>query len=761
MQKKFAIKGMTCAACSAAVEKEVSRLQGVASVHVNLLSENMQINYDEQLIDDRAILKAVDQAGYLAEPIADTGRTANTAAKSASVTRSGPSAALNTMRQRVVVSFAFLIPLMYVSMGHMLNLPLPGWLHAGMNTHAFALTQFLLLLPIVSVNMAYFRNGFRALLRRHPNMDSLIAIGSGAAVLYGIYALYQIGYGLGSSQMERVAHFGMNLYFESAATILTLITLGKYLETRSKSKTTEAVSQLLDLSPKTALILKDDETRQVPVEQVSAGDVLLVKPGSAVPVDGVIVEGRSSVDESMLTGESLPVDKQPGDPVSAATVNISGAFSFRATQVGQDTTLAHIISIVEEAAASRAPIARIADRVSGVFVPVVILIALVTVGVWLLSGASLDFALSNGIAVLVISCPCALGLATPVALMVGTGRGAREGILIRSGEALETAQSVDTVVLDKTGTVTEGKPQVTDILPLGGLGEDDFLCLAASLEQPSEHPLASAVVRYAQSRQLTLVPVQMFQSIPGRGVRAVLDQQQCIAGNQAFMVENGLDAGQLTAMGDPLTAAGKTPLFFSRDGSLLGVIAVADTIKTTSREAVTILVKAGLKVILLTGDQEKTAMAIARQVGIETVIAGVLPQDKEAEIRRLQASGRKVAMVGDGINDAPALIRADVGIAIGAGTDIAIEAAGLILMRNDLLDVVKALQLSRAVIRNIKQNLFWAFFYNMLGIPLAAGVFFPVFGWTLSPMFAAAAMSLSSVSVVSNALRLKRFKSKG
>lgn len=754
MEKKFDVQGMTCAACSATIEKQVGHLSGVAAVQVNLLASSMQVTFDEQAIDDQAIIAAVEKAGYGAQIAGELrAATEKTAAKPTARNRE-----LADMKMRVIVSFVFMLPLLYIAMGHMFGLPLPFWLHSASHTATFALTQFLLILPIAIVNRIYFTAGFRTLLRGHPNMDSLIAIGSAAAIAYGVYALYRIGYGLERGQAELVQRYGMNLYFESAATILTLITLGKYLETRSKNKTTDAVARLIDLAPKTALVLRDGRELSVPVEQVIVGDQVLIKPGSAIPVDGVILDGRSSVDESMLTGESLPVDKEPGDRVSAATVNQNGAFTFRATQVGQDTTLARIIEIVAEAGASKAPISRLADRISGVFVPIVIVIAFVAVLVWLLAGATFEFALSVGIAVLVISCPCALGLATPVAIMVGTGKGASYGILIRSGEALETAQSIDTVVLDKTGTVTEGKPRVTDIRPLGSLTETQLLILAAGLERSSEHPLAQAILARARSANLVIPEVTAFQAFPGRGVTAVIAGHSYYAGNQAFLQENGHVSAQLSELAEAYADEGKTPLFFADGQSLIGVIAVADTIKPTSRPAIEQLKAAGLDVILLTGDNKRTAEFIRGQAGIDRVIAEVMPQDKAEQIRHLQESGRTVAMIGDGINDAPALVRADVGIAIGAGTDIAIESADMILMRSDLGDAVTALQLSRAVIRNIRQNLFWAFFYNSLGIPLAAGLFFPFLGWTLSPMFAAAAMSLSSVSVVTNALRLRRFQ---
>jgi Cu+-exporting ATPase len=753
MNKKFDVKGMTCAACSATIEKQVSRMPGVASVQVNLLANSMNVTFDEQAIDEQGIIGAVVKAGYGARIAGERQEARDTAAA-----KPGKNTELDDMKKRVIISFAFMIPLLYIAMGHMFDWPLPSWLHGQGNTATFALTQFLLILPIAIVNRIFFTAGFRTLLRGHPNMDSLIAIGSAAAIAYGIFALYRIGYGMGHGLPDLVMRYSMDLYFESAAAILTLITLGKYLETRSKSKTTDAIAKLIDLAPKTALVLRDGQESAVPVDQVVVGDQILVKPGSGIPVDGIILDGRSSVDESMLTGESMPVDKQPGDKVSAATINLSGAFTFKATQIGQDTTLARIIAIVEEAGASKAPISRLADKISGIFVPIVIVIAIVAGIVWLLTGAAFEFALSISIAVLVISCPCALGLATPVAIMVGTGKGASHGILVRSGEALEIAQSVDTVVLDKTGTVTEGKPRVTDIRPLRELDESRLLSLAAGLERSSEHPLAAAIYAHAQSAGIEIPQASAFEAVPGRGVTAVISEQRYYAGNLAYMQATGHTPDELSSLSESYAAEGKTPLFFADEHSLIGVIAVADTIKPTSRAAIERMKAAGLDVILLTGDNKRTAEAIRKQVGIDRVIAEVMPQDKEAQIKSLQESGRIVAMIGDGINDAPALVRADVGIAIGAGTDIAIESADMILMRSDLGDAVTALKLSKAVIRNIRQNLFWAFFYNTLGIPLAAGIFFPLLGWTLSPMFAAAAMSLSSVSVVTNALRLRRFK---
>ena len=643
-------------------------------------------------------------------------------------------------------------------MGHMMGWPLPHFFHDSRNALSFALIQFLLVLPIMYVNDKYYKVGFKTLLHGSPNMDSLIALGSLAAVVYGVAALFQISYGMGHGDAERVSKWSMDLYFESAGMILTLITLGKYLETRSKGKTSEAISRLMDLAPKTATVLRDGAEVEIPVEDVAVGDLILVRPGASIPVDGEVTEGTSSVDESALTGESIPVEKGPGDRVVAASINKSGSFTFRATRVGDDTTLAQMIALVDEAASSKAPIAKLADQVAGIFVPTVIGIALVTAAVWLVLGYGVEHALTASVAVLVISCPCALGLATPVAIMVGTGKGAENGILIKSAEALETLHTVSTVVLDKTGTVTEGRPRVTDLYPGEGITTEELLCVAASLEKPSEHPLAEAIVREAEERKIPLVPVRDFEAVHGRGVRAEVQSSHYLAGNRAMMEESGIDLGAEHLMADGLAENGKTPLYFAQDGRLIGLIAVADTVKPSSAEAMRGFRALGIDVVMLTGDNQRTADAIGRELGVTKVIAEVLPQDKEAVIASLQTEGRRVAMVGDGINDAPALARSDVGLAIGAGTDVAIESADIVLMKSDLLDAVTAVELSKATIRNVKQNLFWAFIYNIIGIPLAAGVWFPLTGWQLNPMFAAAAMSLSSVSVVSNALRLKLFK---
>ncbi len=755
MKQTFNVSGMTCSACSAHVEKAVCRLDGVAEVNVSLLTNSMQVTYDEDAASSEAIIAAVKNSGYGAS-LPQAAGTAAPAVRQEDVM----AGELAQMKHRMVWSFAFLIPLFYISMGHMMGAPLPGFLTGMDNALAFAFTQLLLTMPIMYLNDKYYKVGFKTLFRGAPNMDSLIAVGSMAAVAYGVFAIYQIGFGLGHGDGDLVAKYHMDLYFESAGMILTLITLGKFLETRSKGKTSQAITRLMDLAPKTARVLREGGEMEIPVEEVLVGDRIVVRPGQAIPVDGTVVEGASAVDESALTGESLPVDKGPGDKVAAASINKSGSFVFEATRVGQDTTLAQMIRLVEEASSSKAPIAKLADKVAGVFVPVVMVIAAVTALVWLAVTHSPEQALTAGVAVLVISCPCALGLATPVAIMVGTGKGAENGILVKSAEALETLHAIDTVVLDKTGTLTQGRPQVTDILPAGSVTESALLGLAACLEAPSEHPLGAAIVEEAGARGLPRQPVERFAAVHGRGVEAVLGGRRCLAGNRAMMEEAGVDLSAWEDRAQALAAQGKTPLYFAKDTSLLGLIAVADTPKPTSRDAVAAFRSLGIDVIMLTGDNRRTADAIGAQLGVTEVMAEVLPQDKERKVSELQSQGRKVAMVGDGINDAPALARADVGLAIGAGTDVAIESADIVLMKSDLLDAAAAVELSRATIRNIKENLFWAFFYNSLGIPLAAGVFFPLLGWQLNPMFAAAAMSLSSVCVVSNALRLRFFKSK-
>lgn len=759
MQKEqFDITGMTCSACSARVEKSVAKLTGVQEVSVNLLKNSMVASYDETLLDARQIINAVEHAGYGAFPHQKSSQSGGKKETASPVDTAQKE--YQAMKKRLIVSMIFAVPLFYISMGHMMSWPLPGFLLGMENAMTFAFTQFLILIPVVFVNAKYYQKGFKTLFQGAPNMDSLIAIGSGAAIVYGIYAIYKIGIGFGHQDMDMVHSFMMDLYFESAAMILALITLGKFFEARAKGKTSDAITKLMNLAPKTARVMRDGKEQQIPAEDVLKGDILIVKAGESVPVDGVIVEGTSAIDESALTGESIPVEKQTGDKVIGATINKSGYFKMQATKVGDDTTLAQIVRLVDEATSSKAPIAKMADKVSGIFVPVVIGIAIIAIIGWLIAGQSFEFALSIGISILVISCPCALGLATPTAIMVGTGKGAVNGILLKSAEALETAHSLDTVVLDKTGTITQGHPAVTDVLLAGDMNRRELLAIAASMEKMSEHPLAEAIVAEAAKEQTGLYPVEAFTQIAGQGITGTIAGKLCLAGNRRLMEANGLGKSGLIGLGEQLAEDGKTPLFFAKDGMVLGVLAVADVVKPTSRQAITELTGMGIEVVMLTGDNKRTAEAIKRQVGVNRVVAEVLPQDKEREVRLLQEAGRKVAMVGDGINDAPALARADVGIAIGAGTDVAIESADIVLMRSDLLDVVTAIQLSKAVIRNIKQNLFWAFFYNVIGIPVAAGLFYTAFGWKLNPMIGAFAMSFSSVFVVTNALRLRFFKSR-
>lgn len=760
MQKKYNVTGMSCSACSAYVDKVVKKINGVSEVNVSLLTNSMTVDYDEKLTNDEEIIAVVVEGGYGASLKEEAQSEAKVSAKKVKDRVSDEAATqLSSMKRRIVFSFAFLIPLYWVSMGHMLHLPLPQWLRGEANAMSFALIQLLFTLPIVFFNQKYFINGTKSLLNRAPNMDSLIMTGSAAALLYGFYALFKIGYGLGHNDLGMVKEFSTNLYFESAATILTLITLGKYLETRSKGRTSEAVAMLMDLAPKTAIVERDGQEVEIPAEQVLVGDMVIIKPGMSIPVDGVIVEGSSAIDQSALTGESMPVDKKLGDTVAAGTINKNGFIKFRASKVGNETTVAKIIELVETAAATKAPIARLADKVSGIFVPTVIVIAVLAAIVWLVLGKGFEFALSIAISILVISCPCALGLATPVAIMVGTGKAAKSGILIKSAAALENTHSVTTVVLDKTGTITEGKPVVTDVFAFSGIEEKNLLSVAASLEKKSEHPLGSAIVEKAEKDGIDFFPVTDFEVILGRGIKGFVVGRMVFAGNLAFMKENSVATEAFEEQATKFANEGKTAIFFATGSdstglSPMGIIAVADPIKESSFKAVEKLKASGIKVMMLTGDSRIIADGIKNKLGIDKAIAEVLPQDKEAEIQKLQDAGEKVAMVGDGINDAPALVRADVGIAIGAGTDIAIESADIVLIKSDLGDVAKAVGLSKAVVRNIKQNLFWAFFYNSLGIPLAAGVFYSMLGWKLSPMFAAFAMSFSSVTVVLNALRL-------
>ena len=751
MKQKFDVTGMTCSACSAHVEKSVCKLAGIQQVNVNLLQNSMVVEYDPEALQPEDIIHAVESGGYGAA-LQGTAKTA-----AAEAPRNVAAEEMATMKKRLISSFCFLIPLFYVSMGHMMGAPLPAILLGEENSMIFALTQLLLATPVLIINKKFFLVGFKALWNRAPNMDSLVALGSAASYLYSLFAIFAMAYHMGHGNLHAAHSYAMELYLEGAAMILTLITVGKYMETRSKGKTSEAIGKLMDLAPKMATVLRDGKELEIPVEQVTVGEILLVRPGQSIPVDGRLIEGFSAVDESAITGESIPVDKQAGDTVIGATINRSGFFKMEATRIGKDTTLSQIITLVEEAGASKAPIAKLADQVSGIFVPVVITIAILATLVWMFVGQPFSFALSIGIAVLVISCPCALGLATPTAIMVGTGKGAEYGILVKSAESLEIAHKIDTVVLDKTGTLTAGHPIVTDVLPASGVLRNPFLRAAASIEALSEHPLAEAIVQYAKEKEISRKEAKNLIATAGQGIAADVDGKQILGGNRKMMQEHGIPLGDLEEKALRLAEEGKTPLFFAENGKLLGILALADPLKPTSKAAVDAFHTMGIDVIMLTGDNQRTANAIAAELGIHA-IAEVLPQDKEREVRRLQESGKKVAMIGDGINDAPALTRADVGIAIGAGTDVAMESADIILMKSDLQDAVTAVQLSHATIRNIKQNLFWAFFYNTCGIPLAAGVFYAALGWKLNPMFAAAAMSFSSAFVVGNALRLKLFQ---
>ena len=752
--EKFDVVGMSCAACAAHIEKEVGKLEGVKKVNVNLLTNSMVVDFEESNVDTDKIEEAVVEAGYEAHVKSSAEQAASRETKKIDFVQKEQ----QEMQKRWWITFGFWLPLLYLSMGSMLGWYIPAFFRGEENAMVFAFTQFLLTLPIAMSNEKYFRNGFKMLFKAAPNMDSLIAIGSSAAILYGIYGLYKIAYGFGHAQPELVHQFAHDMYFESGATILTLITLGKYLESRSKSQTSRAITQLMDLSPKTATVIRDGTEVEVPAEEVRVGDIVVVRPGQRIPVDGVVESGSSTVDESALTGESIPVLKQSGDRVLSASINKSGYITLKATQVGNDTTLSHIISLVEEASSSKAPISKLADRISRIFVPVVIFIALTAGIVWFFLGYSFDFSLSVAISVLVISCPCALGLATPVAIMVGTGKGTEQGILIKSAASLEMAHKIDMVVLDKTGTLTMGKPQLTDIIPSPNITENELLQIAASLEKLSEHPLAEAILEETDKRKLETFSVKNFTSLFGKGIVAEAGENFFLIGNRQLMEEQKIDVQNFDNIATQLAEEGKTPLFVASREKVIGIIAAADPLKPTSKEAVNQFRSLGLEVVMLTGDHKKTAAAVQRKLGISTVFSEVLPQDKDKVIVNLQKGGKKVAMVGDGINDAPALMRADLGIAIGAGTDIAIESADVVLMRNDLMDAVSAIRLSNAVIRNIKENLFWAFFYNIIGIPLAAGIFYPLLGWKLSPIFAAAAMSFSSVTVVLNALRLRFFK---
>ena len=751
MKSKFDVTGMTCGACSAHVEKSVSKVNGVKTVNVNLLQNSMTVEYDENVTGIPEIVSAVESGGYGASPVGEKSTASdskNTAAEDE----------IKNTKFRLKVSFLFMIPLFYISMGHMMEAPLPSILLGHENMMIFALVQLFLTLPVMIVNKKYFVNGFKSLFNKSPNMDTLVAIGSGASFLYSVISIFRMAYYMGRGNMDMAHMEMMELYFESASMILTLITLGKFFEARSKGKTGEAIRKLMDLAPKKAIVVRNGIETEIDTKDIVVGDIVVVKPGSSIPADGILVEGTSFVDESAITGESIPVEKKAGDRAVCATINKNGSFKFKADKVGDDTTLAQIVHLVEEAGGSKAPIAKLADKVAGVFVPVVICIALAAAVIWLLVGAGVNFAVSIGIAVLVISCPCALGLATPTAIMVGTGKGAENGILVKSAESLENAHFINTVVMDKTGTVTEGHPKVTDIEVFNGTDKNEFLKIAASAEKSSEHPVSEAIVQKAEEEGIDLYAAESFQSVSGRGIKCVINKTEITAGNAAMMNENGIDISEAKNKADVFASKGKTPLYFAFDKKIAGITAVADVVKKSSAQAVKEFKKMGIDVIMLTGDNSLAAKAIGDEVGIDTVISDVLPQDKEAKIRELQEKGRKVAMIGDGINDAPALVRADTGIAIGAGTDIAIESADIVLVKNDLMDAVAAVQLSKATIRNIKQNLFWAFIYNIIGIPFAAGLFYPFTGIKLNPMIGAAAMSMSSVFVVSNALRLKNFK---
>ena len=744
------ITGMSCSACSSRIEKVVNRMQGVEQMSVNLLKNNAHVTFDESVVNEKAIIARIEKLGF--------GAKVHAANVAAPVPQQDTAAQeMEEMRQRLIGSLLFAGLVFYQHMGRMWGWPLPSFILGQENELINALLQMLWCIPVLFIDRKYFIHGVRNLLSGAPNMDSLIAVGSGASFIYGLYSVFGMAYAFGHNRLDLLPGFADALYFEASAVILALVTVGKFMEARAKSHTSDAIKALMNLTPKTALVERHGLQGEIPVEEVVTGDVLIVKSGASVPVDGKIIEGSAALDESALTGESLPVDKTIGDKVIGGTINRSGYFKMEATAIGADTALAKIIALVDEATSSKAPIAKLADKVSGYFVPAVIGIAVLAAVVWLALGASWHFALTIAISVLVISCPCALGLATPTAIMVGTGRGAKSGILIKSATALETAHKIDTVILDKTGTITAGKPVVTDILPIK-ITENELLAFAAGLEKLSEHPLGEAIVAAAEAKQLVLPEAGNYKQIPGQGVTAELAGAECAAGNLKLLEALNVDVSSLMERYDKLAAQGKTPLYFVRAGELLGCIAVADTVKATSKEAIGKLQAMGLRVLMVTGDNQATAEAIRAQVGVDEAVAQVLPQDKEAVIRKLQQEGHIVAMVGDGINDAPALARADIGIAIGAGTDIAIEAADMVLIKSDLLDVAKAICLSRRVMTNIKENLFWAFIYNAVGIPFAAGVFYTAFGWLLNPLIAAAAMSCSSVSVVTNALRLRFIK---
>ncbi len=741
MKEKYDVSGMSCSACSSKIQSEIGKLGGVSAAEVNLLTNSMTVEYDESVLKSEDIVAAVENLGYGASK------------KGEKKSETPKSDDIQKMRKRLILSFAFLLPLMYIAMGSMAGLPVPSFLRGMENAVSFAFLQFLLCLPVLYVNRKFFTGGFTALWHRSPNMDSLIAVGSTASLAYGIFEIFRMSYGLGNGNMALVHKYHMDLYFETAAMIPALITLGKYLEALSKGKTSEAINRIMNLSPKKAIVIRDGEEVEIPAEDLAVGDIAAVRPGMSVPADGRIIFGETTVDESMLTGESIPSEKQVGDHITTATINKSGYIRFEVEKVGENTAFYEIIRLIEEASAKKAPISKLADRMAGIFVPAVMSVAFLTFLVWKLTSADFETALSFGICVLVISCPCALGLATPVAVMTGTGKGAENGILIKSGEALETAHSVDTVVFDKTGTITEGKPHVTDVIG----NEESVLPLAYALEQGSEHPLARAVCDYCKERGVSAPPAEAFESMTGAGVKGIIDGDECMAGSYGFM-KSVCRMDEFEDIYEELSRKGKTVIFFERSGAVTGAMAIADKIKDGAKDAVRQLGEMGIKAVMLTGDNELTAKEIARLAGIETVIANVMPAGKAEEIERLKAEGRKVAMVGDGINDSPALIAADVGMSIGTGTDVAIESADIVLQKTDVFSVPAAIKLSRAVMKNIRENLFWAFFYNIVGIPVAAGVFYHSTGLKLSPMLGALAMSLSSVCVVTNALRLRRVR---
>lgn len=749
MEKKFDVRGMTCSACVANVTKAVEKLDGVSTANVNLMTNSMKVNFDENKINDEEIIRAVEKIGYGASPAGEKTKKQDEPVDDRE----------RALKNRLISSSIFMLILMYIAMGHMVHLPTPSVFHGREGAVIFAFSQFLLDLPVVYINRDFYISGFKGLKNRAPNMDSLVAIGSLAALVYGIFAIYMMAYGFGQGDMELVDAYKDNLYFESSAMILTLITVGKYLEEKSKNKTRSSLAKLMDLAPKMATVIEDGKEVVKNIEDVRVGDILLVRPGESVAVDGKVIEGASSLDESAVTGESIPVQKSVGDRVISASINTTGSFKFQAEKVGEDTTISQIIKLVDEANQSKAPIAKLADEIAGVFVPAVLLIAAATFGIWMALGYGFENALNFAISVLVISCPCALGLATPVSIMVATGKSADFGLLFKNAEVLENLHKIDVIVMDKTGTITEGKPILTDIVT--DLDQAEFLKIAGSLEKNSQHPLASAILNYAEEKNIGLEEITNFNSVSGRGINGEVAGKKYLAGNLEYMLEEKINLKDFRSKAEDLAGEGKTSMYFANENEVMGIISVKDLPKKSSRDAIKLLRDMGKKIIMLTGDNEKTAEAIAKEIGVDETLAGLLPQDKNKEIDKIQKSGKKVLMIGDGINDAPSLAKADIGMAIGHGTDVAIESSDVVLMRSDLLDVVSALELSKATIKNIKENLFWAFFYNTIGIPLAAGILFPAFGIKLSPMFAAFAMSMSSVFVVNNALRLRRFKPRG